>query len=57
MRQAVENTAGYEKFNVNSSTMKGLFRSDIYFVSIIANLVLSAAKLRKRFAAADLGAA
>ena len=36
--------------------MKTFSQDEIYFVSIIANLILSAAKLRKRFAT-DRGAA
>ena len=36
--------------NVNSTTMKTFTEDEIYFVSIIANLILSAVKLRKRFA-------
>ena len=43
--------------NVNSTTMKTFSEDEIYFVSIIANLILSAVKLRKRFAASDRGVA
>lgn len=39
--------------NVNSITMKTFSEDEIYFVSIIANLILSALKLRKRFASGD----
>jgi transcriptional regulator with GAF, ATPase, and Fis domain len=39
--------------NVNSTTMKTFSEDEIYFVSIIANLILSAVKLRKRFASGD----
>jgi len=43
--------------NVNSTTMKTFSDDEIYFVSIIANLILSAVKLRKRFASGDRGVA
>jgi len=39
--------------NLNSTTMKTFSDDEIYFISIIANLILSAVKLRKRFAASD----
>jgi transcriptional regulator with GAF, ATPase, and Fis domain len=41
----------YGVINLNSTTMKTFSEDEIYFVSIIANLILSAVKLRKRFAA------
>ncbi len=47
----------YGVINVNSTTMKTFSDDEIYFVSIIANLILSAVKLRKRFAQADKGQA
>jgi signal transduction protein with GAF and PtsI domain len=47
----------YGVINVNSTTMKTFSEDEIYFVSIIANLILSAVKLRRRFATADRGAA
>jgi signal transduction protein with GAF and PtsI domain len=39
--------------NVNSTTMKTFTQDEIYFVSIIANLILCAVKLRKKFASMD----
>lgn len=43
----------YGVINVNSTTMKTFSDDEIYFVSIIANLILSAVKLRHRFAQGD----
>jgi putative methionine-R-sulfoxide reductase with GAF domain len=43
--------------NVNSTTMKTFSEDEIYFISIIANLILSAVKFRKRFAISERGAA
>ncbi|UFS71267.1 GAF domain-containing protein [Geomonas sp. RF6] len=43
--------------NVNSTAMKTFSQDEMYFVSIIANLILSAVKLRKRVAAAEKGVA
>ena len=47
----------YGVINVNSTTMKTFTEDEIYFVSIIANLILSAVKLRKRFATGPLSQA
>lgn len=38
----------YGVINLNSTSMKTFTQDEIYFISIIANLVLSAVKLRKR---------
>jgi transcriptional regulator with GAF, ATPase, and Fis domain len=38
----------YGVINLNSTSMKTFSQDEIYFISIIANLILSAVKLRKR---------
>jgi transcriptional regulator with GAF, ATPase, and Fis domain len=43
----------YGVINLNSTSMKTFSEDEIYFVSIIANLILSAVKLRKRVASSD----
>ena len=43
----------YGVINVNSTSMKTFSDDEIYFVSIIANLILTAVKLRKKVAAGD----
>lgn len=45
----------YGVININSTSMKNFPDDEIYFVSIIANLILSAVKLRKKIAAAKQG--
>ncbi len=40
--------------NVNSTSMKTFSDDEVYFVSIIANLILTAVKLRKKVAAGNL---
>jgi signal transduction protein with GAF and PtsI domain len=44
-------TAVYGVINLNSTSMKTFNEDEIYFVSIIANLILTAVKLRKKVAA------
>jgi hypothetical protein len=43
--------------NANRAAMKTFPEGEIYFVSNVASLILSALKLRKRFAATDRGVA
>jgi len=45
----------YGVINLNSTSMKTFPEDEIYFVSIIANLILTAVKLRKRVALGKLG--
>jgi putative methionine-R-sulfoxide reductase with GAF domain len=40
----------YGVINLNSTSMKTFSDDEIYFVSIIANLILTAVKLRKKVA-------
>ena len=47
----------YGIINVDSTTMKRFSEDEIYFVSIIANPIVSAVKLRKRFASGEPGRA
>lgn len=47
----------YGVINLNSTSMKTFSEDEIYFVSIIANLILNAVKLRTRFASEGKGAA
>ena len=47
----------YGVINLNSTAMKTFPEDEIYFVSIIANLILTAVKLRQRVAAAKKGPA
>jgi signal transduction protein with GAF and PtsI domain len=46
-----DKNAVYGVINLNSTSMKTFNEDEIYFVSIIANLILTAVKLRKRVAA------
>jgi len=50
-------SAGTQKLfgviKVNSSTVKTFSADEIYFISIIANHILSAVKFRNRFATSD----
>ena len=45
--------AVYGVINLNSTSMKTFSEDEIYFISIIANLILTAVKLRKRVAEGD----
>ena len=45
----------YGVINLNSTSMKTFPDDEIYFVSIIANLLLTAIKLRQKFASGKLG--
>jgi len=47
-----DKNAVYGVINLNSTSMKTFNEDEIYFVSIIANLILTAVKLRKKNAAA-----
>lgn len=47
----------YGVININSTSMKNFPDDEIYFVSIIANLILTAVKLRKQVASAKQGQA
>lgn len=40
----------YGVINLNSTSMKTFTNDEIYFISIIANLILTAVKLRQNFA-------
>ncbi|MSM38965.1 MAG: GAF domain-containing protein [Geobacter sp.] len=46
-----DKSAVYGVINLNSTSMKTFSEDEIYFISIIANLILTAVKLRKRVAA------
>jgi transcriptional regulator with GAF, ATPase, and Fis domain len=46
----------YGVINLNSTSMKTFSEDEIYFVSIIANLILTAVKLRKKVASAKASA-
>lgn len=48
-----DNKEVYGVINVNSTSMKTFSEDEIYFVSIIANLILSAVKLRQRIAGGE----
>jgi signal transduction protein with GAF and PtsI domain len=47
-----DKNAVYGVINLNSTSMKSYNEDEIYFISIIANLILTAVKLRKKSAAA-----
>ena len=44
----------YGVINLNSTSMKTFSEDEIYFVSIIANLILTAVKLRRKAASARI---
>ena len=47
----------YGVINLNSTSIKTFSEDEIYFVSIIANLILTAVKLRRKVAAGGIGTA
>lgn len=50
-----DKNAVYGVINLNSTSMKTFNEDEIYFVSIIANLILTAVKLRKRVTTSGAG--